>query len=92
MAKRAYTGAVCYLDGWHHTVTKDANGDDTPGERLVLEDDGTYRPATEQDLSWHDRKHTSFTLVVPDGGKPAVAVTADEMAAIQSMLDERRAG
>jgi len=48
-----YEGDVCYRDGWHWTVE-----DGNPGVRLVLEDDGTYRVATDADTeSWHDRHH-----------------------------------
>jgi hypothetical protein len=82
---------VCYVDGWHHAVVEGPDGYEVPGDRLVLEDDGTYRPATDADTeSWHDRKHASFTLLVPEGGQPAVAVTADEMDAVRELLDERR--
>ena len=35
-----------------------------PDQRLVLEDDGTYRPATDADTdSWNDRKHQRFVSV-----------------------------
>jgi hypothetical protein len=65
MAK-AYTGPVCYQDGWHWTATPAG-----PGERLVLEDDGSYRLATAADQSWHDRHHCECCgepLVGRDGG------------------------
>lgn len=83
--------AVCYAqDGWHHAVTIGEDGNEVVGERLFLDDDGTYRPAVEGDASWHDRKHRSYALVVPESGSAAVAVTADEMEAIDALLAERR--
>jgi hypothetical protein len=61
-----YTGDVCYQDGWHWTVVKDEAGDDTPGEKLTLGDDGLYRPAVDGDLSWHDQHHQQFAEIRPD--------------------------
>lgn len=56
-----YTGPVCYgPDGWHYSV----DDNDQPEHRLVLEDDGTYRYATDGDTdSWHDRTHRNFVNV-----------------------------
>lgn len=52
----ADTNEVCYRDGWHWTVGDDGE----PDQKLYLDDDGTYRPATDQDESWHDRVHQQF--------------------------------
>lgn len=87
MAAKAYTGPVAYQDGWHYAATEDGLGD-----RLALEDDGTYRVATATDESWHDRKHQQFVLVDVGEMQKSVPVSADEMAEIQKMLDERRGG
>jgi hypothetical protein len=74
-----------------------AHSHQVPDQRLVLEDneDGSlsrYRLATEADTrSWHDRKGkraVGIVLTAPDGEQ--VQVDADEMAAIQALLDERR--
>lgn len=82
--------AVCFLDGWHYAVVQDADGADVPGDRLVLEDDGTYRLATDEDTeSWNDRKQERFATVQMEDGT-AVRVTADEMEAVKAMLEERR--
>lgn len=87
MADGTYSGDVCYVDGWHHSV--DDVGD--PGERLVLEDDGTYRFATDADTeSWHDRKHRGYVLVDVGEMHKSVPVSSEEMDAIQKLLDERR--
>lgn len=91
-AGATYDGPVCYLDGWHYAVVPDEAGHDQPGDRLALGDDGVYRVAAAADTeSWHDRKHRGFVLMTPEGGAVGVAVTADEMAEIQKLLDERRA-
>ncbi len=52
----AYEGDVCYQDGWHRIVTDDGK----VGAKLVLEDDGSYRSATDEDMSWHDLYHKAF--------------------------------
>jgi hypothetical protein len=66
----AYEGPVCYADGWHHAV--DENGD--PGDRLYLNDDGSYRLAEDGDESWHNRKHGQFVQVeLEDGQTQAVS-------------------
>lgn len=52
MAKN-YTGPVFYRDGWHWS-------DEDEPRKLFLQDDGTYRPATDADESWHDRHHKQF--------------------------------
>lgn len=58
------TARVCYRDGWHWTVETDDDGNDVPGKKLVLEDDGSFRPATKADTeSWHNRKHERFATV-----------------------------
>ncbi len=91
MAKSsAYEGSVCYQDGWHYTVVADADGNETPDARLFLDDDGSYRLATDADQSWHERKHGQFVTVQMEDGSAAVTVTADEMAAIQELLAEKR--
>lgn len=59
----SYDGPVCFQDGWHCAV--DENGD--PGERLFLDDDGTYRLAEDGDKSWNDRKASGpVAQVVPE--------------------------
>lgn len=86
MAKK-YTGDVCYEDGWHYAV--DADGQ--PGERLVCEDDGSYRIATDADTeSWHDRKHGQFVTIEMEDGSAGLTVTADEMALIEELLAKKR--
>lgn len=67
MASSAYKGPVCYQDGWHYTVVKDSaksaefpDGHDVPGEKLYMEDDGTFRLAAGGDLSHHERHHQKF--------------------------------
>lgn len=96
MSEDYYTGPVCYQDGWHYTVMTGPDGYDAPGEKLHLEDtaDGSefrYRLATEDDASWHDRKHGQYTHIeFEDGSATGVSVTANELSAIQAFLDERR--
>lgn len=87
-----YEGPVCFQDGWHYSVVPDGNGGDVPDARLFLEDDGTYRLAEDSDASWQDRKHAAYQILVPEDGTPAVAVTSEEMAAIQELLNQRRGG
>ena len=55
----SYTGPVCFRDGWHWSV----DADDQPDQKLYLEDDGTYRPAADGDLSWFERYHKQYTNV-----------------------------
>ena len=81
-----YTGPVVYKDGWHYSVDEN----DQPDQRLVLEDDGSYRLATEDDTSWHDRKHGQFASIALEDGGAGITVTADELDAIQQLLAERR--
>lgn len=81
-----YTGSVCYVDGWHYTVDTDEHGDH-PGVPLFLNDDGTYRYATDGDESWHERKHQRYTLLVPEDGSPMVSVTPEQMAEVQKILN-----
>lgn len=86
-----YTGPVCYQDGWHYAVVTDpATGYDVVGERLYLDDNGTYRVAVDGDESWSDRKHERYALLVPADGSPMVSVTPDEMTAVQKVLDDIR--
>jgi hypothetical protein len=87
MADDTYIGDVVYQDGWHWSLV-----DGQPGERLFLADDGTYHPAVDGDLSWHDRKHQAFTSVVLEDQSDGVRVTAEELAEIRAMLAERRGG
>jgi len=81
-----YCGGVCYQDGWHYSVDEN----DQPDQRLVLEDDGSYRLANEDDASWHDRKHGQFAHIELEDGGAGLTVTADELDAIQQLLAERR--
>lgn len=87
-----YTGAVCYQDGWHYTVVQDAAGHDQPGDRLFLDDDGSYRLAVDGDASWHDRKHRGYAMLIPEDGGKGVAVSSDELKAVEELLRERRGG
>lgn len=85
----AYTGGVCYMGGWHWTLEKDAAGFDTPGERLVLDDDGSYRVAGDADTeSWHDRKHQRFATVEMEDGS-TLRITPDEL---EDLMRKRRGG
>lgn len=87
----SYTQRVCFLDGWHYSVKDDGNGGEIPDERLVLEDDGSYRVATDADTeSWHDRKHTRFATVEMEDGAAGVRVSPDEFEAIQQLLRDWR--
>ena len=81
---------VTFKDGWHYSVAQDESGNDVLGSKLVLEDDGSYREATDEDTqSWNERKHQRFvTLEMEDG--TTVRVTPDEMDAIRLLLAERR--
>lgn len=82
---------VCFQDGWHYSVKDDGAGGETPDERLVLDDDGTYRAATDADTeSWHDRKHQRFATVEMEDGAASTRVTPDEYEAIQQLLRDRR--
>lgn len=87
------TERVCFIDGWHYSVLTDANENDVPGERLVLEDDGSYRVATETDVeSWNDRKHQRFANVVMEDQSEGLRVTEQEMSIIQETLRKIREG
>lgn len=93
MAKQgegSYTGPVCFLDGWHYTVVTDGAGNDAPGERLVTDGDGSYRPATDADTSHNDRHATGFVDIALEDGAPGARVTPDEFEAVQQFLRERR--
>lgn len=78
-----YTGPVCYLDGWHRAV-------DADGDKLYLEDDGSYRFAVDGDESWHDRKHVDFATVKLEDGSDGIRVDADELDAVKEFLEGRR--
>lgn len=65
---------------------------EVPDRKLFLEDDGTYRFATDSDSSWRDRKHTRFATIAMDGGEAGLQVSAEEFAEIQKMLDAKRGG
>lgn len=85
MAGEVYTGDVAYQDGWHIAVDES----DVPGDRLFLDDDGSYRLAAEGDESWHERKHQSFaTLQMEDGG--TIRITASEADAVKNLLSGLR--
>ncbi len=60
MSDDVYEGDVCYADGWHWSV----DADDQPDKKLALED-GVYRFATDDDVSWHDQHHGQFVEVEP---------------------------
>jgi hypothetical protein len=81
-----YTGPVCYQDGWHYSVDEN----DQPDKRLYLNEDGSYRHANEDDASWHDRQHGQYVHVALEDGGAGLTVTADELAAIEQLLAERR--
>jgi len=84
---------VCFVDGWHHEVVQDADGNDVPGARLVLEDDGSFRPATDDDTnSWNERKHQRFADVVMEDGSGGMRVTPEEMIVIQETIRKIREG
>lgn len=87
-----YTGPVCFMDGWHHTVATDGDGNDTPGDRLVTDGDGVYRLATDADTDDHNARHGTGRLlqVALEDGSPGATVTADEFDAIQQLLRDRR--
>ena len=89
-AAETYDGPVCYMGGWHWTVVQGERGEE-PGERLVLDDDGSYHLADETDTeSWHDRKHQRFATFEMEDGAASTRVTAEEYEAIQQLLRERR--
>lgn len=91
MAKTTdYDGPVCYQDGWHYTVVTDDDGNDTPGERLVTDGDGSYRLATDDDTPHNDRHATGFVNIELEDAAPGARVTPDEFEAIQQLLRERR--
>lgn len=79
-----YEGPVCYADGWHHAVDEDGN----PGDRLFLEDDGTYRTAVDGDESWHDRKHGQFVQVAFEDGQAQTVTRAEWDAFLASRGDQ----
>lgn len=82
---------VCYLDGWHYSLKDDGAGGEEPDVRVVLDDDGTYREATDDDVSWHDRMHGRFATIEMEDASPGLTVTADDMAEIKAFLAERKA-
>ena len=85
-----YTGPVCFMDGWHYTTTTDADGNETPADRLFCNDDGTYRLAADSDPSWFDRKHTAFAVVMPDDGGSGIPVSKEEAGKVQELLASLR--
>jgi len=42
------------------------------------------------DLSWHDRHHQRFVNVVMEDGSQSEQVSAEEFAAIQDLLKQKR--
>lgn len=92
-----YEGPVCYvghdheapdgrqlLGGWHYSVTED----EQPGERLVLESDGSYRLAEDGDSSHHDRHHRQYVQAVFEDGQETLAVTPEQLAQIKEILGQ----
>ena len=87
MSADYYTGPVCYQDGWHYSVDEN----DQPDKRLYLDEkDGSYRYATDEDKSWHERQHGQYAHIALEDGGAGLTVTADELDAIQALLAERR--
>lgn len=93
MAAKPYTGPVCYVGhdhesadgrelkgGWHYTIVEHADGHEMPGDRLVLDEDGSYRYATSSDQSHHERHHQRFVEVVPN-------LSDEERDRLQRLLD-----
>lgn len=103
MSGEAYTGPVCYVDGWHYPVVPHPDGIGSGDEghvyevpdldrRLVLDDDGGYRFAGDDDTeSWHDRKHVAFKTFELEDGSISTKVTESELAAIDELLAKLRA-
>lgn len=87
-----YDGPVCYVDGWHHAVVQNDAGEDVPGDRLYLEDDGTFRVAVDGDESWHERKHTAYAVIVPEGGGVGTSLSSEEFGAFQKWIADLRGG
>ncbi len=82
-----YDGPVSHVDGHAFSVLPAGS------EPQPLTSESRYRLATDADSkSWHDRKHARFVTFGFEDGTPGMTVTADEMAAIQEFLDQRRAG
>jgi len=49
------------MEGWHWSVvTDEETGYESPGVRLFSNEDGSYRVATDDDVSYFDRNHQSF--------------------------------
>lgn len=94
--REMYEGEVCYvghnheapdgrplLGGWHYSVV-----DGMPGERLVLEDDGSYRLAEDGDSSHHDRHHKQYVQMVFEDGQESMQVTPEQLAQIKEILGQ----
>lgn len=95
-----YEGPVCYvghdhenvdgtplLGGWHYTVVDGPSGE-MPGERLVLEEDGSYRLAEDGDRSHHERHHKQYVQAVFEDGQETLAVTPEQLAQIKQILGQ----
>jgi hypothetical protein len=77
------------MDGDHYSVDED----DQPAERLYLDPEaGTYRYATDEDPSYHERFHQNFVDVIMEDGQPGARVTPEEFAEIQKLLGQMRGG
>ena len=90
MSTKNYSGGICYQDGWHYSTRIDESDQEVPDKRLYANEDGSYRYATEDDASWHDRKHGQFAHIALEDGGAGLTVTADELDAITQLLAERR--
>lgn len=100
MAAKAYQGPVCFVGhdhdredgqplagGWHYSVVESPSGGEMPGDRLVLEEDGSYRIAGDGDQSHRERHHQRPKLVAMGGslGEPR---SDEEWEAAYRHLDE----
>lgn len=97
-----YEGPVCFVGhdhenvdgrqleaGWHYSVVDGPSGE-MPGEKLVLEDDGSYRLAEDGDMSHNERHHRRYVSIEMEDGHPGVQVNEQELAAIQQLLGQMR--
>lgn len=93
-AVKKYEGDVCYVGqdhessdgrqlrgGFHYTVIEGPDGEHLPGEPLVLEEDGTYRPAKDDDTSHHDAHHKQFAAIVQNFSEEELQQMRDILAA-----------
>lgn len=96
----AYEGHVCYvghdhesedgrslIGGWHYTVVESPSGYEMPGERLVLEEDGSYRLATDEDQSHFEKHHVQYKGAVFTDDEQ-LQVTPEQMAKIKEILGQ----